>query len=164
LPAAIVNNPDIILADEPTGALDTETSIQVIDILKEIARDRLVIMVTHNPDLAERYSTRIVRMLDGRIISDSMPLSEEEARLETAKAQSREEINRKKKKPSMSFGTSFGLSLKNLFTKKGMNGINQLCRFHRHHRNCADLCGIPGHDHIYQQCPGGNPFLLSPNH
>ena len=74
---AIVNDPEIILADEPTGALDSETSIQVLDILKEIAADRLVIMVTHNPELAERYSTRIVRMLDGKILSDSLPVSPE---------------------------------------------------------------------------------------
>lgn len=72
---ALVNNPDIILADEPTGALDTETSIQVMDILKEVAKDRLVVMVTHNPELAENYSTRIIRMLDGTVIDDSAPLS-----------------------------------------------------------------------------------------
>lgn len=113
---AIVNNPDIILADEPTGALDTETSIQVMDILKEISKDRLVVMVTHNPDLAEKYSTRIVRMLDGKITSDTMPLSDQEVKKELAKAQTRDESNRRKKKPSMSFGTSYGLSLKNLFT------------------------------------------------
>ncbi|MBQ9122467.1 MAG: ABC transporter ATP-binding protein, partial [Lachnospiraceae bacterium] len=70
---ALVNNPDIILADEPTGALDTETSVQVMDLLKEVAKDRLVIMVTHNPDLAEKYSTRIIRMLDGLITDDSNP-------------------------------------------------------------------------------------------
>ena len=75
---AIVNNPDIILADEPTGALDSETSVQVMEILREISRDRLVIMVTHNPELAEKYSTRIVRMLDGQVMSDSAPLSEKE--------------------------------------------------------------------------------------
>jgi putative ABC transport system permease protein len=75
---AIVNNPDIILADEPTGALDTETGIQVLDFLKEIAKDRLVVMVTHNSYLAEKYSTRIVKMLDGKIIDDSMPLDIEE--------------------------------------------------------------------------------------
>ena len=99
---AIVNNPDIILADEPTGALDTETSIQVMDILKEIAKDRLVIMVTHNPDLAEKYSTRIVKMLDGKIIDDSMPLTDDEVKRETAKAMSRTKEAHKKKKPSMS--------------------------------------------------------------
>ncbi len=116
---AIVNNPDIILADEPTGALDTETSIQVMDILKEISKNRLVIMVTHNPDLAEKYSTRIVRMLDGKITDDSLPLTAEEiaAAAEHDKQRRAEEANMKK--PSMSFATSFVLSLKNLFTKKG---------------------------------------------
>ncbi len=116
---AIVNDPDIILADEPTGALDTETSIQVMDILKEISKKRLVIMVTHNPDLAERYSTRIVRMLDGKITSDSMPLTPEEITAAQESDNKRREEEANKKKPSMSFITSFGLSLKNLFTKKG---------------------------------------------
>ena len=110
---AIVNNPDIILADEPTGALDSETSLQVMDILKEIAKDRLVIMVTHNPELAEQYSTRIVRMLDGVVTSDSNPFEEEVVAEASSKAE------KKEKKPSMSFATSFVLSLKNLFTKKG---------------------------------------------
>ena len=116
---AIVNNPDIILADEPTGALDTETSIQVMEILKEISKDRLVIMVTHNPELAERYSTRIVRVLDGKITSDSRPLSEAELRTQQAEDQRKSSDTAKKKKPSMSFPTAFHLSLKNLFTKKG---------------------------------------------
>ena len=115
---AIVNDPDIILADEPTGALDTETSIQVMDILKEIASDRLVIMVTHNPDLAERYSTRIVKMLDGKIIDDSMSLTKEEYEKDRKEAEEKQKET-SKKKPSMSMWTSFGLSLKNLFTKKG---------------------------------------------
>ena len=109
---AIVNNPDIILADEPTGALDTETSLQVMEILKEISKERLVIMVTHNPELAEKYSTRIIRMLDGEITGDTKPAVPEVAEKKTAKA-------KKDKKPSMSFATSFSLSLKNLFTKKG---------------------------------------------
>jgi len=148
---AIVNNPDIILADEPTGALDTETSIQVLDILKEIAKDRLVVMVTHNPDLAERYSTRIVRMLDGKIISDSMPLTDEEVKIETAKAKSREEINRRKKKPSMSFGTSFGLSLKNLFTKKGRTALTSF----------AGSIGIIGIALIYAVSQGTTVFIDS---
>ena len=112
---AIVNDPDIVLADEPTGALDSETSVQVMEILKEISADRLVIMVTHNPDLAEKYSTRIVRMLDGEILSDTAPLSAEE--LQDSPVVKKEK--KAKKKPSMSFATSFGLSLKNLFTKKG---------------------------------------------
>lgn len=116
---AIVNNPDIVLADEPTGALDTETSVQVMDILKEISKDRLVIMVTHNPDLAERYATRIVRMLDGKITNDSAPLSQEEIAAELKKHEEKAAKDHRKKKPSMSLITSFGLSLKNLFTKKG---------------------------------------------
>ena len=107
---ALVNNPDIILADEPTGALDTTTSEQVMEILKEVSKDRLVIMVTHNPELAQRYSTRIIKMLDGEITDDNMP----------HKAAPKETTEKKKeKKPSMKFSTSFSLSLKNLFTKKG---------------------------------------------
>ena len=116
---AIVNNPDIILADEPTGALDTETSIQVMNILKEISKDRLIVMVTHNPELAEKYSTRIIRMLDGVITDDSQPLTAEESAAELNKAKERVEKQGKQKMPSMSPLTSFGLSLKNLFTKKG---------------------------------------------
>ncbi len=112
---AIVNNPDIVLADEPTGALDSETSVQVMEILKEISRDRLVIMVTHNPDLAEQYSTRIVRMLDGNILSDTAPVEEQDV----IPVPNKQKTKKKEKKPSMSFATSFGLSLKNLFTKKG---------------------------------------------
>jgi len=114
---ALVNNPDIILADEPTGALDTETSVQVMEILKSISGDRLIIMVTHNPDLAQQYSSRIINMLDGVITHDSAPLSKEELAAETARVSSQK--SKKEKKPSMSFATSFMLSLKNLFTKKG---------------------------------------------
>jgi len=116
---AIVNDPDIILADEPTGALDTETSVQVMDILKQIAADRLVIMVTHNPDLAAAYSTRIIRMLDGQITDDTAPLTSAEA--EQARAHDRQKAAQAQKirRPSMSLPTAFGLSLKNLFTKKG---------------------------------------------
>jgi len=117
---AIVNDPDIILADEPTGALDTETSVQVMNILKEIASDRLVVMVTHNPELAEQYSTRIIRILDGRITGDSAPMTAEEYYAEQSYDRSRASSEaRKTKLPSMSYVTSFGLSLKNLFTKKG---------------------------------------------
>lgn len=128
---ALVNNPDIILADEPTGALDTETSVQVMEILKEVAKDRLVIMVTHNPELAGRYSTRIIRMLDGQIIGDTMPLTAEEynRELELDNAAKKKETVpsektgakkvKKERKPSMSFPTAFMLSLKNLFSKKG---------------------------------------------
>lgn len=120
---AIVNNPDIILADEPTGALDTETSVQVMEILKEISKDRLVIMVTHNPELAEKYSTRIIRMLDGIVTSDSAPLSEDELAIAPAEDTGKKKKRKKQKMPSMSLGTSFSLSLKNLFTKKGRTAL-----------------------------------------
>lgn len=116
---ALVNNPDIILADEPTGALDTETSVQVMEILKDISKDKLIIMVTHNPELAEKYSSRIINMLDGVITHDSQPLSDSESENEALLDASRNEAHRKTQKPSMSFGTSFMLSLKNLITKKG---------------------------------------------
>ncbi|MBQ7740349.1 MAG: ABC transporter ATP-binding protein/permease [Eubacterium sp.] len=109
---ALVNDPDILLADEPTGALDTVTSLQVMDLLKEIARDRLVIMVTHNPEIAEKYSSRIVNLRDGEIIGDSNPYSEED---EMAEPKPEDE---KVKKPSMSFLTALTLSLNNLMTKK----------------------------------------------
>ncbi len=120
---ALVNNPDIILADEPTGALDTETSVQVMEILKNISKDRLIIMVTHNPELAEQYSSRIIRMLDGEIKDDSKPLTEKDIQREEKHDKKAQEAEAKKKKPSMSFATSFGLSLKNLFTKKGRTAL-----------------------------------------
>lgn len=110
---ALVNDPDILLADEPTGALDSETSVQVMEILKEVAKDKLVIMVTHNPELAELYSTRIVRLIDGLIVSDSMPYDPEKELSQTAETAPAE------KKPSMSFLTALSLSLNNLMTKKG---------------------------------------------
>lgn len=110
---ALVNNPDILLADEPTGALDSETSVQIMEILKEIAKDKLIIMVTHNPDLAEQYATRTIRLLDGRIVSDSAPYEPETAEEEQPK------VRKKVRKPSMSFFTALSLSLNNLMTKKG---------------------------------------------
>jgi putative ABC transport system permease protein len=108
---ALVNEPDILLADEPTGALDTETSIQIMDLLKEVASDRLVVMVTHNPDLAEKYSTRIVRLRDGKIISDSDPYIVED----TGKKAEYKNMG----KSSMSIWTSMQLSFNNLKTKRG---------------------------------------------
>lgn len=106
---ALVNDPEILLADEPTGALDSETSVQIMELLKEISKDRLVIMVTHNPELAKQYSTRIIRLLDGNITDDTMPYSGDE-----------EEKTEKKsgRRPSMSFLTALSLSLNNLMTKK----------------------------------------------
>ncbi len=112
---AIVNDPDILLADEPTGALDTATSVQIMEILKEIAKDKLVIMVTHNPELAEQYSTRIVRLRDGAVIDDSMPFVAPAATDEVV----RKTAVKKGKKTSMSFLTALTLSLNNLMTKKG---------------------------------------------
>lgn len=107
---ALINNPDILLADEPTGALDSETSIQVMELLKEIAKDKLVIMVTHNPELAEEYATRIVRIKDGQLTDDSDPYTpEKETEIKEAS----------KKRVSMSFGTAVSLSMNNLMTKKG---------------------------------------------
>ncbi|MBR5425295.1 MAG: ABC transporter ATP-binding protein/permease [Clostridiales bacterium] len=109
---ALVNNPSILLADEPTGALDTETSLQVMELLKEVAKDRLVVMVTHNPELAENYATRIVKLRDGKITSDSDPFEVEESELEAPK-------HKKMGKSSMSFLTALSLSFNNLRTKKG---------------------------------------------
>lgn len=111
---ALINNPDILLADEPTGALDTKTSIQVMNLLKEVAKDRLVIMVTHNPELAEAYSSRIIKLRDGVVLSDSMPVNENEQGVFVPN-----ESTEKKHKASMSFGTALGLSFQNLKTKKG---------------------------------------------
>lgn len=108
---ALINDPDILLADEPTGALDSETSIQIMELLKEIAKDKLVIMVTHNPDLAYEYSTRIVKLLDGQIIDDSNPFDKEEMEEKNTRKES--------KKTSMNFKTALSLSLNNLLTKKG---------------------------------------------
>lgn len=105
---AIVNNPDIILADEPTGALDSATSVQIMGILKEISKDKLVIMVTHNPQLADEYSSRIIRLKDGSLVSDSNPFNEQEMNVDTSVL----------KRPGMSFKTACSLSLNNLMTKK----------------------------------------------
>lgn len=110
---ALINNPDILLADEPTGALDSETSTQIMGLLKEIAQDKLVIMVTHNPEIAEEYSTRIIKLFDGKVTDDSMPYTSEEN-----KPSENTEKNKNQKKPSMSFFTALSLSLNNLLTKK----------------------------------------------
>ena len=109
---ALVNDPDILLADEPTGALDTETSIQVMDLLKEVAKDRLVVMVTHNPELAEEYATRIVKLKDGKITADSDPFDPE------LKADALKPVHKNLGKASMSFFTALALSFNNLWTKK----------------------------------------------
>ena len=115
---ALINNPDILLADEPTGALDSETSVQVMELLREIAKDKLIIMVTHNPDLATEYSTRIIRCMDGKVIDDSNPFEPQAEDFENEKIKAEEE-KAKGRKPSMSLATAFGLSMRNLGTKKG---------------------------------------------
>ncbi len=132
---ALVNNPEILLADEPTGALDTTTSVQIMELIREIAGERLVIMVTHNPELAEEYSSRIVRLQDGLVVSDSNPYeikeeaeeSESIADSKTAKKERKKEKKRKKKEnASMSYATSLGLSARNLATKKGRTMITSV--------------------------------------
>lgn len=111
---ALINDPDILLADEPTGALDSETSVQIMDILKEISKEKLIIMVTHNPDLAYEYSNRIIRFLDGKVVDDSNPFNPGE---EAQKADKKTTVEKGKK--SMSFASAFALSINNLRTKKG---------------------------------------------
>lgn len=130
---ALVNDPEIILADEPTGALDSKTSVQIMDLLKEISSERLIIMVTHNPELAEKYSSRIIRLLDGELVSDDKPVTDEEYAAEIAETEKKKAENNiqggktKKKrkdekhenrKTSMSFFTALSLSFKNMLTKK----------------------------------------------
>lgn len=122
---ALVNDPEILLADEPTGALDTETSVQIMDLIKEIAGERLVIMVTHNPELAERYSTRIVRLTDGVVQDDSDPFTEDNEEEGETPAQPKAKKG-KKKKTSMSFLTAFGLSGRNLLTKRGRTLVTSI--------------------------------------
>ena len=139
---ALVNNPEILLADEPTGALDSETSLQIMDLLKEIAKDRLVIMVTHNPELAKQYSTRIVRLLDGNIIDDTMPYTSENE-------QYKDEGNNKR--PSMSFFTALSLSLNNLMTKKARTFLTAF----------AGSIGIRGIALILSLSSGVNAYIAS---
>lgn len=146
---AIVNNPEIILADEPTGALDTKTSVQVMDILREISKDRLVIMVTHNPELAEQYSSRIIRVLDGKVIDDSSPMTKEEIKLEESYEKAKIQQHKKDKKPSMSLGTSFGLSLRNLISKKGRTALTSF----------AGSIGIIGIALIYAVSQGMTTYI-----
>ena len=112
---ALINDPEILLADEPTGALDTETSVQIMDLLKDIAKDRLVIMVTHNPELAEKYSTRIIKLLDGEVKDDTMPYSDEEAAAEEYEIEDKKTAKHRR----MSYFTALNLSFNNLLTKKG---------------------------------------------
>ena len=131
---ALVNNPEILLADEPTGALDTHTSVQIMELIREIAGERLVIMVTHNPEIAQQYSTRIVRLQDGLVISDSNPYEgeedetpiAEEIKEEVKEAFAEKKKGKEKERSSMSFKTSLGLSARNLLTKKGRTAVTSI--------------------------------------
>ena len=125
---ALVNNPDIVLADEPTGALDSETSIQVMELLQEVARDRLVVMVTHNPELAQQYATRIVNLRDGKIRSDTDPFEVDEKTL-------KEPEHKNMGKSSMSFLTALSLSFNNLRTKKARTLLTSFAGYHRNRLN-----------------------------
>ena len=151
---ALVNDPDILLADEPTGALDTTTSVQIMEILKEISKDKLIIMVTHNPELAETYSTRIIKVLDGLVIDDSDPyISEKKPESETAERKltrkEKKAEKKKNKKRSMSFWTALSLSFNNLRTKKGRTAMTSF----------AGSIGIIGIALILALSSGINAFI-----
>ena len=122
---ALVNEPDILLADEPTGALDSKTSVQIMDLIKEISKEKLVIMVTHNGELAEKYSTRIVKLFDGEIVEDTNPYIVEESQIEKQeKIKADKKV--KKDKAKMSWWTAFKLSARNLFTKRGRTALTSI--------------------------------------
>ena len=148
---ALINNPDILLADEPTGALDSETSVQVMDLLKEIAKDRLVIMVTHNPELAEEYSTRIINLRDGNLVGDSNPYDGKMNEEEFTAYQNKQQASIKKKKSSMSFLTAMSLSFNNLMTKKGRTFLTSF----------AGSIGIIGIALILAVSTGVNAYIKS---
>ncbi len=148
---ALVNDPDILLADEPTGALDTETSLQIMEILKEIAHDRLIIMVTHNPELAEDYSTRIVKLIDGKIVDDSHPFAPEEIEQAKPKALEKAKINDQKGKKRMSFFTALSLSFNNLMTKRARTILTSF----------AGSIGIIGIALILAVSTGVNAYIAS---
>src|SRR5699024_6508315 len=141
---ALVNNPDIVLADEPTGALDSETSIQVMELLQEVARDRLVVMVTHNPELAQQYATRIVNLRDGKIRSDTDPFEVDEKTL-------KEPEHKNMGKSSMSFLTALSLSFNNLRTKKARTLLTSF----------AGSIGIIGIASILALSTGVNTYIHS---
>lgn len=148
---ALINNPDILLADEPTGALDSETSVQVMELLKDIAKDRLVIMVTHNPELAEEYSTRIIKLRDGNLVGDSDPYDGRSESGGFVDAYVSRERTRRKKKSSMSFFTALSLSFNNLMTKKGRTFLTSF----------AGSIGIIGIALILAVSTGVNAYIQS---
>ena len=152
---ALVNNPEILLADEPTGALDTATSVQIMDLIKEIAGERLVIMVTHNPELAKRYSSRIVELKDGQIISDSNPFREDEAEQEVAEPQPVPQ--KKKQKTSMSL-----LTAQEPPHEKDAHAHHVHRGEHRHHQRLPRAGALFWFFKLYPQDGRGYAFLLSP--
>ncbi len=184
---ALVNDPEILLADEPTGALDTVTSVQIMDLVKEISKERLVIMVTHNPELAEEYSTRIVRLLDGNVIEDTNPMTDAEIEAEAlenkaakekeeaifaaldkkSEKRARREKRRREGKAKMSFFTAFKLSLRNLISKKGrttMVGIAGSIGIVGIAMVLAFSAGIKGYIASMQDdMLSGNPIMISEN-
>ncbi len=149
---AIVNNPDILLADEPTGALDSETSVQIMNLLQEIAKDKLIIMVTHNPELASKYATRTVRLLDGKIVGDDNPCTESETSAPvTVKV---------KEHTSMSFATAMSLSLHNLMTKKAPHPAHRIRRLDRHHRHRAHFVALARLSVLHRHRAGADALVL----
>lgn len=153
---ALVNDPDILLADEPTGALDSETSVQIMELLKEISKDKLIIMVTHNPELAEKYSNRIIRLLDGKVVDDTNPYD----RNIVEPIENKKGKEKKAKKPSMSYLTALSLSLNNLMTKKRQNVYDLFCRKHRYYRHSAYPVNIERRTALYKIGRGGNARKL----
>ncbi len=151
---ALVNNPDILLADEPTGALDSDTSIQVMELLKEVAKDRLVVMVTHNPELAEQYATRIVRLRDGVIQSDTAPFAPDDSAQVPP-------VHKNLGRSSMSPLTALALSFNNLLTKKDPHPAHRICGFHRHHRHCAHPFALGRCEQLYPGDGTLHPFGIS---
>lgn len=151
---ALVNNPDILLADEPTGALDSDTSIQVMELLKEVAKDRLVVMVTHNPELAEQYATRIVRLRDGVIQSDTAPFAPDDSAQVPP-------VHKNLGHSSMSPLTALALSFNNLLTKKDPHPAHRICGFHRHHRHCAHSFALGRCEQLYPGDGTFHPFGIS---
>ena len=158
---ALINDPEILLADEPTGALDSKTSVQIMELLKEISHDRLIVMVTHNPELAEKYSSRIIRLLDGELVGDDRPLSKEEEALEATEEKKEKRTNKGKKKTSMSFFTA--LALQKPYDQKGQDVSRFFRGQHRHYRYRAYIVAFKRLSVVYQPHAGRNACKVSDN-
>ena len=156
---ALVNDPEILLADEPTGALDSETSVQIMDLLREIASDRLVIMVTHNPELAAHYSTRTVRLLDGEIVDDTNPYSASLPRRDGGKKEEKLK-GQVQKDLDVRADRAFAFD-KQSFDKEGADADDLVCGKHRHNRHCAYTLAFKRNPGIHRQRSEGYPFVIS---